>query len=287
MRKLFFSLVLFTSLPATAVSLAAEPGLAAPKDNSLAREVFSVDGSTAIPGATLKTGTYVIRMTSHFSDRSILRIENESGKVLSTFLAVPIARPSDPNSGGPIEWTGGSGDFKALRGFNFPGSFSVEFVYPKADAVKIAVAHSSQVEAMDPESDNLPTKQKKLMNDDLRMLTLWTLSPTKVDGRAAIAAEKYKAPAALAEPEVVVAKNEPPASPADAVVAQPAPAASAAPTTSTDAGASPAPKPVARRRPIVAALPHTASELPSVLLGGLLSLMGIVTLRVRRNAVRN
>lgn len=280
MRKLLFSLVLLSPLSSTAAPAAVGINLAAPTGISLAKEVFSVDESTAVPGATLKAGTYVIRMIAHFSDRSIIRVESESGKVLSTFLAIPSPRPDDPSLAGVIEWTGGSGKYKALRGFNFPDSYSVEFVYPKAEAVKIAVAHSSQVEAIDPASDNLPTKQKKLMNDDLRMLTLWTLSPTKVDGKQAIAAEKYKAPDTLAEPPVVVARNEPPADLPVAGVSQPAPAAS--PMAESER---PVAKPVARR-PSVTALPHTASELPSVLLAGLLSLAGIAGFRLRRNVAR-
>ena len=264
MRSLLLSSVLAGTLSAVAAPMPAAAYLAAPSDSSLLSEKFSVDGSTAVPGAVLKSGSYVIRVVDHMSDRSILRIEKEDGKVLSTFLAVPNRGLG--GSTGPIVWTGGSDKDKALRGYNFPGSFSVEFVYPKAEAVKIATSHSSAVEAIDPPSDNLASANKKeLSNDDMRIVTLWTLSPSRVNGTTAIAAAKYKPTDNAPEPpSTLVARNEPPASPS----APPPPPA-------------PAPR-AARPAPDAAALPHTASNLPEVVLAGMASLFGIVTLRTRR-----
>ncbi len=277
MRTLLLSSVLAATLTAVA-PMPAATYLAAPADSSLLSEKFTVDGSTAVPGTVLKSGSYVIRVVDHMSDRSILRIEKEDGKVVSTFLAVPNRTLA--GSSGPVVWTGGGDKDKALRGYNFPGSFSVEFVYPKAEAVKIATSHSSAVEAIDPPSDNLASaKQKELSSDDMRIVTLWTLSPTRVNGATAIAAAKYKpADNAPEPPSTLVARNEPPASSAT-------PAPSPAPRTTRTASApaaaaSPAAKPA--RKPVATALPHTASNLPEVLLAGMGALAGIVTLRTRR-----
>lgn len=218
------------------------------------------------------------------SDRSILRIEDERGKPLTTFLGVPNA--SIGGGQGPVIWSGGSEHDRALRGFNFPGSFSVEFVYPKAEAVKIAVSHSSQVNAIDPESDNLPSKEKNLTSDDMRIVTLWTLSPTKVDGKTpAIAAEKYRPAVQPRVPPPVVARNEPPAP-----VPPPRPNPSAAPVRPPSPSgpapvAPPARKPAARRA-LATALPHTASDLPVVLLAGVIAMFGLLSLRLQRFIAR-
>lgn len=281
MRHLLLSAILLSSVPA-AVPVAFAPTLSSPADASLLSEHFTVDGNTAVPGTVLKNGTYVIRVVDHMSDRSILRIEDAKGKALSTFLGVPNA--SIGGGQGPVVWSGGTQHDRALRGFNFPGSFSVEFVYPKAEAVKIAVSHSSQVNAIDPESDNLPSKEKNLTNDDMRMVTLWTLSPTKVDGKTpAIAAEKYRPAVQPRVAPPVVARNEPPAPlppppPRGASPARPPAPAPLAPPP-------PARKPVARRA-LATALPHTASDLPAVLLAGVVALAGLLSLRLQRYVAR-
>ena len=273
MRNLLCSLILVSSLSAGAAPLAALSFTADTDDISSLSGRFQVDGDTAVPGAVLKPGSYVIRVVDRLSDRSILRVENESGKVISTFLAVPNRSLAGYSSQGPVAWTGGGGHDKAMRGFNFPTTYSVEFVYPKAEAVKIAVGHSAAVEAIDPPSDNLPSKQKSLTNEDMRIVTLWTLSPTRVNGSTAIAAEKYKPTEAATAPQPVVARNEPPAG-----LPEPHSAAVAPVKTSTTPSAVKAPV----RRPIAAALPHTASDLPLLMLTGFGSLIGIAALRTRR-----
>lgn len=280
MRRVILSSVLIASLSAGASPLFATAFPPPPaSDSSLLSENFSVDADTAVPGTVLKAGRYVIRVVDHLADRSIIRVEKVDGKTLSTFLAVPNRGLTNAGGQGPVVWGGGSNHDKALRGYNFPGGYSVEFVYPKAEAVKIATTHSASVEAVDPASDNLPSKQKDLTNDDLRIVTLWTLSPTQVNGATAIAAQKYKAPAPAPEP--VVARNEPPAS---------LPAPTRLPAISSDRPrvapkqVATAPKPAVpapARRPIAAVLPHTASDLPLVMLAGLISLFGVVTLRTR------
>lgn len=286
MRNVFLSIMLL-ALP-VAVPLAVAAPLSSPADASLLTERFTVDGSTSVPGTVLKSGAYVIRVVDHMSDRSILRIETADGKVVSTFLAVPNAAVG--GGPGPVLWNGGSEHDRALRGYNFPGRYSVEFVYPKAEAVKIAVSHSSEVEAIDPESDNLPSKQKNLTSDDMRIVTLWTLSPTKVDGKTpAIAATKYKPPVQSPTPEPIVARNEPPAAPVPPARTAPVVPARTAPVSAAPAPApSPTPvrKPVARRA-LASTLPHTAGDLPLVLLAGGLALGGLTVLRLQRPGLRN
>ena len=287
MRKAFLSFVLLSGLSVGAAPLVASSYVADADVSSMISK-FQVSGETAVPGAVLKSGSYIIRVVDRLTDRSILQVESEHGKVISTFLAVPNRSLAGSGGQGPVAWTGGSAHAKALRGFNFPGEYSAEFVYPKAEAVKIATGHSAAVEAIDPPSDNLPSKQKSLTPDDMRIVTLWTLSPTRVNGSTAIAAEKYKPAETTSASQPVVARNEPPAGlpqPSPSANSYSAAAPSVAPPT-RKASVAPSAAKTPARHPIATALPHTGSDLPSILLAGLVSLGGIVTLRTRRLFVK-
>ena len=279
MRTQVLSAFLLVATSAGVSALAASPaGYALPDAAPLVAN-FSVSSTTTVPGTTLKPGSYVIRVVDHLPDRTILRIETADGKQLTTFLGLPSRRLS--NSGrGPVDWATGPDHDKALRGFSFPGDYAVEFVYPKAQAVKLAVANSNKVEAIDPASDNLPAKDKNLSREDMRIVTLWTLAPTTVgpnDNTPAISAVKYEAPAAPSAPTPTYeARNEPPA-----VVNRPAPVPRPRVHTSAPAESSAA-APAPKRKPVLTALPHTASDLPLILLGGLVSLTAAAGLRTRR-----
>ena len=55
----------------------------------------------------------------------------------------------------------------------------MEFVFPKADAAKLAIQVGSPVPAIDPDSEGKKAVSK--MNDsDRRIVTLWVLSPVAV-----------------------------------------------------------------------------------------------------------
>jgi hypothetical protein len=229
---------------------------------------FSVDAKTIIPGATIASGEYTISIVEHLTDRVILRVTDKDGKVKSMFLGLTTtALPANGHSG-PILWTG-KGE-SALRGFMFPSAPPVEFVYPKAQAVAIAKNNSDKVLAIDPASDNLAVIHDKLSTQDMQIVTLWTLQSSRVgpDSQPAIEAARYQVPAAAAPVEVASA------TPAAPLRSKPTPKVAAA--TSEQSA------PVARQHAI-AVLPHTASELPAMLLAAALALLGSAVLKLRRN----
>ena len=231
---------------------------------------FSVDAKTTIPGATIAPGQYTISVVEHLTDRVILRVADKDGKVKSMFLGLTTtALPSNGGSG-PILWTG-KGE-EALRGFTFPGAPPVEFVYPKAQAVTIAKDNSDKVLAIDPASDNLSVTHDNLSKQDMQIVTLWTLRSTRVgpDAQPAIEAARYQVPATPAPAA---------APPVDVARATPPPRPGAAPRTFTPKPAQAAP---VTRRHAIAALPHTASNLPAMLLAAVLALLGSAALRLRR-----
>ena len=277
---LLLPVVLHAATPSSAAD-------SAPSDPSQLTASFSVDASTTVPGKVLKPGSYTIRVVDHLSDRIVLRIEDPEGKAATTFLGLPASGLAASGSG-PVSWPTAPKSGRALRGFAFPGGSSVEFVYPKDEAVAIAKVNSSKVAAIDPSSDNLPA-HKDLSRDDMQMVTLWALSATHVgpNEQPAIQAEHYKSTETVAAASQVPAATPAPTA-NSAPVATPARGyvASAKPAVMPRVSARPAPAPqqvAALHRPaVVASLPHTASTLPSVLLASILCVVGAAGLRFRR-----
>ncbi len=208
---------------------------------------FTVRDETEVPGKTLSAGTYTIRVVDHLSDRMILRVERK-GKLQTTFLALP--KSSLPRSEqGPINLN--SGAKPAMRGFVFPDGTVAEFVYPKAEAVGLAKSNNTTIPAVDPASEGRPDASK-LSKEDMQMVTLWMLTPKAVgpnDSGPGITAAKYQVPATRGGNDQTARASVP---------ARP------------------------HVRPAMAALPHTAGEMPLILLTGFGSLCAAGWLRRRR-----
>jgi hypothetical protein len=192
---------------------------------------------TQVPDGTLSVGDYTIRIADHLSDRVIVEVSGSDGSA-QKFLGVPTHDIASSSAPGPILMHGAN-SASALRGFAFAKDNVIEFVYPKNDAVALAKANGVKVLAIDPASDNLATTQDAgLSNDDMKIVTLWMLTPTAVG------------------PGIEGAKYHPDA-----------------------------PQPIQTaevRKPVVARLPKTASELPLVWLAALSSLAAGVALTLRR-----
>lgn len=240
---------------------------------------FTLQRATQVPGKVLKPGSYAILMKDHLSDRAIIQIKGDNGKVESTFLGVFHSGLQSSGATGPITLQVEKGN-EALRGFVFPGGGTIEFVYPKAEAAAIATKSPEQVLAIDPASDNLHTRGNDLSREDAQIVTLWSLKATKVTtGQTGIAAKRYVSPEAPAASPVVAKAQAPvvaaPApQPASQSAAQKRPAPAAAPQVASTA-----------RRPVLTALPHTASNLPLLLLVILGSFASALFVRFGRERV--
>ena len=276
MRKALFLLSLALA-PSTLLAATPAPVYGASTDASLSTD-FTLDTKTLIPGKTLSPGQYTISVVDHLTDRVILKVVDKKGKVESTFLGLTSPGLPAASSAGPVRWNGKG--TVALRGFLFPGAPPVEFGYPKTQAVTIAKGNSDKVLAVDPASDNLSIQHDQLSNQDMQIVTLWTLKSTRVgpDSEPAIEAAKYQppTPAATAQPAYVAhADSAPERAPSSASASRPAP--------TQVASNSPAPAPqrqTAVRKPTVAVLPHTASNLPLMMLASLLALFVVIVLRI-------
>ena len=262
-------------------------------------EPFQVTAKTEVPNATLQPGSYSIRILDHLRDRVILQVSSKGSRVETTFLAIPASTMANAPVG-PIPYSAGPKGKAAMKGFAFPGGLAVEFVYPKNDAVSIAQANDTRVMAIDPASEGR-VAAPKLKQNDMEMITLWMLQPTRVGAddkkSAGIAASRYQAPPSATTAPVETAQASQPA--------QSTPAASS--YTASTGSPSPSTRPIAprRQRPVqlaqndvppppparthtrpasVTALPHTGSNLPLLGLATFLCLFAGGSLSLRRLA---
>lgn len=217
---------------------------------------------TEAPGISLSPGSYTIRIADHLNDRIIVQLQKTGSQSVATLLAYP--NPALAGSGsGPVLFGTGLKSKPTLRGYAFSNGPSVEFVYPKGDAVTLAKANGVKVMAVDPASEGRP-KLPQLTQSDMNEVTLWMLTPTAVQpgAPAGIQAARYQAPASAG---AVSGTTETAAAPQSYQNASPSVPAPEAPV---QVASNPRP----HIRPAVKQLPHTASNLPMIALTGLLSL---------------
>jgi hypothetical protein len=184
MKKL---LVLIPTLLLSQVMFAT-PGTNPASDSSTLR----IDAATQTPEGTLSVGDYTVRILDHLSDRMIIEVSGSNGTT-QKLLGVPTHAIASTTPG-PVLIKGSSSP-SALRGYVFAKSNIVQFVYPKNDAVALAKANSVKMLAMDPGSDGLTvTNDAGMTSGDMKIVTLWMLTPTSVG--PGIEAAKFQAEAA-------------------------------------------------------------------------------------------
>ncbi len=254
-----------------------------------------LDQELQIPGDVLKPGNYTFSVEDTMRDRAIVRIENADKEKHYLVLAVPNTKPlGEAVQNGLILFQSKNDKKQVLKGWACPGcATSLEFVYPRLEAAKITADSGESVLAVDPESDKLPVK---LGADDMKVVTLWLLSPKRVtaeDKEKGVVAKKYKAPQSNAATTTETAEVTPGAVSSETASAAPnmaqrtsanppPPAQPAEVAQNQTPGESPNPAPVRTTGERSERLPKTASNTFSFALLGLLALMAGAGLRVRR-----
>lgn len=233
---------------------------------------FFVDKPTEIPGHTLKPGSYSIRILDNLKDRYILRVDDTEGKPLATFIGLrnPEFEPFTAlHQQGAIFWTSSPRGSTAVRGFSFPNGNTLEFAYPKDEAVALAKLNSYSVPAIDPESEGRKP-DPNLTPEDREIVTLWMLKATRVgsgeEAQPAIEARRFEAEPAPPPARQDLAGNQGEPGAAHARNTAPAAETSAQPNL---AQADVPPRPgssQSRSRTVVKRLPQTASQLPLLFL---------------------
>lgn len=145
---------------------------------------FQVSAPTGIPGRILEPGQYTISLVDHLSDRAIVRVAGKGQQDSTVFLAIPNKSLELGSHPGMVRWGDKVNGDGYLRGWKFAGTpTTLEFAYPKDDAVALAKANSARVPAIDPASEGM-VANAGLTNEQMHIVTLWLLQPTRVTATA-------------------------------------------------------------------------------------------------------
>lgn len=142
-------------------------------------QVVQLKNSVTIPEGNLEPGAYTFAVEDRLSDRGIVRVSNSDGSKHYLVLAVPASQPIAVEANGLSYFTSSKDGSQTIRAWKCPDCRSaLEFVYPKLEAVKITAETGKAVLAVDPDYDKLPPN---LSPDDMKVVTLWLLSPKRVE----------------------------------------------------------------------------------------------------------
>jgi hypothetical protein len=162
-------------------------GWAAPETQDI-----RIEHKLQIPEAVLEPGKYTFSVEDRLRDRAILRITAVGSDQRYFVLTTPSNNLPGAAADGLLFFQNDVIGGRILRGWACPGcSIPLEVAYPKAEAVKITQKSGQPVLAVDPEYDKLP---KSLSADDMKVVTLWLLSPKRITaaGHAqGVTAKKY------------------------------------------------------------------------------------------------
>jgi hypothetical protein len=233
------------------------------------RTILTVNQEIQVPGKVLPPGKYVMRLQDSPANRHIVQVFNErEDQLLATVLAVPNYRLQPTGDTKFTFWESSPGEPKPLRSWFYPGdNFGQEFVYPKDRATEIARYSKESV----------PTTTATT-EADMATARIATVSPEGVEGE--LDKSTYTAPATTQAQQEVR-----PATPAPATELPRETAQADRQTAQADLPQQTAQADIPRRTPAadVSAdrdtLPDTASPVPMIALGGLLSVGAAFALR--------
>jgi hypothetical protein len=194
-----------------------------------------------IPGQILPAGTYTFVLLDSPSDRHIVQIFNADGShIIATVLAINDYRLK-PTGDTVVKFAERSGDNpEALKAWFYPGdNFGQEFVYPKQRAIELAVIVKQPIPALAADTT------------DLKLVPIVAETPEQKEVPVAEVIMITPAPAEVVTPTPVVEATTP------------------APVVES------APAPVVETKQ----LPQTASQLPLIVLLGLMSLGVAIALK--------
>ena len=179
MKSMFLPLALAMLTPLSLTAKAANAD-SSKLDGDSAK--FTVSQETMVPGTTLKPGSYTIRVIDHLQDRMIIKVEGAAGANHTLFLAVPSHELKAAGNSGPVPYGSAPSGKAALRGFVFNAKTDVEFIYLRMMPSHFAKLNDNKVIAVDPGSEGKAADIASLNHDEMKMVTLWMLTPQTVSG---------------------------------------------------------------------------------------------------------
>ena len=270
--------------------------VAAQDFNTNERTYLTFSGTVELPGVTLQPGTYLFKLADSQSNRHIVQVLSQDEKQIhATILAVPAERLEVTGENVVTFRENAEGTTPAVQYWYYPGDrIGHEFVYPKAQAMKIAArtgqnvlstegevsSSDSVVSSVNPEGETSEWNREGAAPRTAENQTGAVAGTTGVSEMP-----KPEAQTAEAQPETVNPAEETKNPESETPPAEPAMAA--AQTEPAQPAVVPAPAPQERAAVGTSGradeLPRTASPLPLSGLIGLLSLSGAAVMRrVRR-----
>lgn len=241
-----FSKILLSSACAAAMLLTMSVTPAFAQGGPLdARTEFTFNQPVEVPGATLPPGTYIFRFVDATSGRKVMQVQakDASNKTYGMFLTINAERPRPSDDAELRFLETPAGQPAAVKTWWYPGNtIGREFIYPKAQARRLAQATSQTV---------LTTQAENVTQEQMQKADLSYVSPSGQE-------------TPLTDDQLVEAAANTP--PVGATTQQSAASARAPAQEDTMARAS---------------LPRTSTPLAGIGLLGLISLLGGAWLRFR------
>jgi hypothetical protein len=121
------------------------PSARADEYNKLTYLTFSAP--VQLPGTTLAPGRYMFKLADTMAERHIVQVFDKDGsKLYATLLAIPDYRIDAPDKNVVMFAERAAGTPQAVKAWWYPGDpTGEEFVYPKAQAMKLARANHESV----------------------------------------------------------------------------------------------------------------------------------------------
>jgi hypothetical protein len=136
---------------AVAISACLAPGVRA--DEFTKQTYLTFSGPVQLPGVTLAPGTYMFKLADPETGRRAIQVWDKEGtKLYTTLLTIPDQRMKVTDTPVVMFNERPSGEAQAIRSWFYPDeSYGFEFIYPKAQATKLAKENHSSVLAFNDE----------------------------------------------------------------------------------------------------------------------------------------
>ena len=125
------------------------------------RTEFTFSQPVELPGVTLPPSTYVFRFADATTGRTVMQVfDKNSNKTYGLFLTISAMRPKPSDEAELRFLETPSGTPAAVKTWWYPGnSIGREFIYPKAQARRLAMATNTDV--LTTKAENVPEQQMK------------------------------------------------------------------------------------------------------------------------------
>jgi hypothetical protein len=135
------------------------------------RTEFTFSAPVELPGVTLPPGTYVFRFVDASNQKKVMQVmTKDDQKTYGMFLTINAIRPTPSNDAELRFLETPAGKPAAVKTWWYPGNtIGREFIYPKSQARRLAMATNTTVLTTKADAETVPTTQ--VASGDLEYVT--------------------------------------------------------------------------------------------------------------------